>query len=429
MTSQMMSLLHADPLFPQRDLLLDPAFIAQRLALRLGVNARVQVEDCERVRATYRAGQSLRVIYKFRADGQPCMIAARAFPPGTKKESFQREFPAPSGDGTLHPMFWDDETDTAFWTFPHDRKIANLPALMNVPPTLSELLDSRWVESRLVAYASEKCATVRCLDRDQNVLAYAKVYAGDDGLACYNVYRALSRMQSAGSAGFTVPRAIFYSSSHRVLLLEAIEGRRIADLEGQELEHGLHSLGKTLAAFHGAPIPEGVPSFTRFHPERMQEGAAVIGLVRPDAAALAQQVSNALCSRAEALSGPAVCLHGDLHPKNGILRDGRIVLIDLDQAASGPAAADLGSFLAALRYEVVVGILSETAERRLADAFLSGYAAVSELPATPTLRWYAAAALFAERVQRSVSRVRPQGLERLSELLVATQQLLEGNND
>jgi tRNA A-37 threonylcarbamoyl transferase component Bud32 len=429
MTSQVMSALHADPLFPQRDLLLDPAFIAQRLAARLGVNGRVQVEDCERVRATYRAGQSLRVIYKFRADGQPCMIAARAFPPGSNKEPFQREFPAPAGNATLHPMFWDDETDTAFWTFPHDRKIANLPALMDVPPALSALLNSRWVESRLVAYASEKCATVRCLDRDQNVLAYAKVYAGDDGLGCYWVYRALSRMQSARHAGFHVPRAILYSAPLGVLLLEAIEGRRIADLQGQELEHGLHSLGRTLAAFHGAPIPEGVPSFTRFHPERMQEDAAVIGLVRPDVAALAQQVSNALCSQADAFLGPAVCLHGDVHPKNGILRDGRIVLIDLDQTASGPAAADLGSFLAALRYEVVVGILSATAERRFADAFLSGYAAVSELPAGPALRLYTAAALFAERVQRSVSRVRPQGLERLSELLVATQQLLEGNSD
>ena len=424
MTWQTMAVLHVDPLFPQRDLLLDPAFIAQRLAVRLGVNGRVQVEDCELVRATYRAGQSLRVIYKFRADGQPCMIAARAFPPGSKKE---RQFPVPTDNATLHPMFWDEETDTAFWRFPHDRKIANLPALMDVPPALSALLNSRWVESRLVAYASEKCATVRCLDRDQNVLAYAKVYAGDDGLGCYWVYRALSGMPAAGRTGFTVPRAILYSAPLGVLLLEAIAGRRIADLQGQELEHGLHSLGRTLAAFHGAPIPEGVPPFTRFHPERMQEGAAVIGLVRPDVAELAQQVCNALCSRADAFSGPAVCLHGDVHPKNGILRDGRIVLIDLDQTAAGPAAADLGSFLAALRYEVVVGILSETSERRFADAFLSGYAAVSELPAGPALRLYTAAALFAERVQRSVSRVRPQGLERLSELLVATQQLLEGD--
>lgn len=428
MTSQVMSLLHADPLFPQRDLLLDPAFIAQRLAVKLGVNARVQVEDCERVRATYRAGQSLRVVYKFQADGQPCMIAARAFPPGSKREPFSREVPAPTGNATFHPMFWDDETETAFWRFPHDRKIANLPKLMDVPPALSALLNSRWVQSRLVAYASEKCATVRCLDRDQNVLAYAKIYAGDDGLGCYWIYRALSGMLATRSTGFTVPRAILYSTSHRILLLEAIEGRRIADLEGEELERGLHSLGKTLAEFHGAPIPEAVPSFTRFDPERMQEGAAVIGLVRPDVAALAQQVGNALCSRTEAVSGPAVCLHGDVHPKNGILRDGRIVLIDLDQAASGPAAADLGSFLAALRYEVVAGILSETAERRLAYAFLSGYATARELPAEPALRWYTAAALFAERAQRSVSRVRPQGLERLSELLVATQRLLEGNS-
>ena len=94
---------------------------------------------------------------------------------------------------------------------------------------------------------------------------------------------------------------------------------------------------------------------------------------------------------------PSVCLHGDVHPKNGILLEKGIALIDLDQASVGPPAADLGSLLAALRYERHIGLLTETAERTLADTFLTGYQQIGMLPDPESLRWHMAAALFAER--------------------------------
>jgi len=74
--------------------------------------------------------------------------------------------------------------------------------------------------------------------------------------------------------------------------------------------------------------------------------------------------------------------------KNGILLDKGIALIDLDQASVGPPAADLGSLLAALRYERHIGLLTEPAERTLADTFLAGYQQIGMLPGPESLRWH-----------------------------------------
>jgi Ser/Thr protein kinase RdoA (MazF antagonist) len=116
-------------------------------------------------------------------------------------------------------------------------------------------------------------------------------------------------------------------------------------------------------------------------------------------------------------AGPAVCLHGDLHPKNGIVTQDGVALIDLDQSAAGPAAADVGSLLAGLRYGRRIGLLSGSAERRLSAAFLAGYASTRPLPPMASLRWSMAAALLAERALRAVNRVRPEGLVHLDGLL------------
>ncbi len=92
----------------------------------------------------------------------------------------------------------------------------------------------------------------------------------------------------------------------------------------------------------------------------------------------------------------------------------------------GPPAADLGSLLAALRYERHIGLLTESDERSLANAFLTGYQQFGMLPEPESLRWHMAAALFAERAFRAVSRIRLPGLQCLPELLMdAATQLSE----
>ena len=200
-----------------------------------------------------------------------------------------------------------------------------------------------------------------------------------------------------------------------MLVVEAVEGRRIEALRGPELLDAMRRFGTALAALHSLPVPAGLPRFTRLDAARQAPAAELIGRARPDVAAAADRLAADLVAAAPA-AGDDVVLHGDVHLKNGLAQGRRVALIDLDQAGLGPAAADLGSALAGLRYHHLVG--DEVARGgRVQRALLDGYADARDLPAAATLRWHIAAALLSERALRAVNRIRPDGLALLGAVL------------
>ncbi|HYY99331.1 MAG TPA: phosphotransferase [Pyrinomonadaceae bacterium] len=414
----------ADPRLPQRDLLLDEREVARRLSASLGLRGRLHVSACERVRAKYRVGQSLRVLHRVRVGGRDYTVAARAFAAGESRGAYERAARVAVECAPLRSVFHDAELDAVFWTFPNDRRLTGLEALRQVPHALARLFTPAWTHSRVVAYAPEKCATAQCLGGGSRVLAYAKVYAGDEGRRVYETYRALGRQLSSGSPALALPRALAYDEARRTLLLEPVEGSRVADLRAEELPHGYYQLGAALAALHSLRAPEGLPAFKRLTRARVRRAARVVGAARPDARREASELATELERRYEAASGPRVCLHGDVHPKNAVARGGVFTLIDLDQCAAGDAAADLGSLLASLTYGRITSGASQPSIKSLGEAFLSGYESARALPSRASLRWHTAAALLAERALRSVNRVRPEGLARLRELLAAASEVL-----
>lgn len=413
----------ADRVLPQRDLLLDPEFMARLFARDLGANGPIVVDECAHIRTTYRAGESLRVAYRVSAVGRSCVVAGRAFPQGGSRRCLEQEKQRMVSNGPFRPVFRHAETESIFWAFPNDRKIANLHMLVDMPQELAEFFTPRWTRSSVVAYAPEKCATAQCLTAEDDVLAYAKVYADDHDQTCFRTYVALRSSAEAERAEIKFPEVIYHSAQHHVLVLQALRGRRIADVKGRELYRAFACLGQALARLHTLPVPVHLSEFPRCTESHMQSAASSIGLVRPELAQLAAELCDALCQQKAELKEPNVCLHGDVHPKNGILLEKGTALIDLDQASVGPPATDLGSLLAALRYERHVGLLTKADERGLADAFLTGYQQIGKLPEAESLRWHMAAALFAERAFRAVSRIRLRGLQSLPELLKDVQRL------
>ena len=420
--------LMADRALPQRDLLLDPAFVAGLFSRRLGVNGPIVVDDCKHIRTTYRAGESLRVAYRVSAGGQSSIVAGRVFPQGGSRKYFERAEPKVADCGPFRPVFHHAETESIFWTFPNDRKIANLHSLVDIPQELAELFTPRWTKSSVVAYAPEKCATVQCLTAQDDVLAYAKIYADDHDQTCFRTYMALRQSAASERAEVHFPEVLYHFAPHHIFILQALRGRRMADVQGREVYGAFARLGQALARLHSLPVPAHLQEFPRFTPSHMKLAAASIGLVRPDLAQLASELCDALCRQKKELNEPAVCLHGDVHPKNGILLENGVALIDLDQASVGPPAADLGSLLAALRYERHIGLLTESNERALADVFLIGYQQFGMLPEPESLRWHMAAGLFAERAFRAVSRIRLPGLQCLPDLLMDAMRLLAGGD-
>jgi Ser/Thr protein kinase RdoA (MazF antagonist) len=418
--------LNPDRVLPQRDLLLDPGFMTELFSHELGASGPVKVEGCKHLRTTYHAGESLRVAYRVSAGGRSCIVAGRQFPKGDSQKRFEESKQKGADCGPFRPVFRHADTESIFWTFPNDRKIANLHSLVDVPQELTRLFAPRWTKSNVVAYAPENCATVQCLSAQDDLLAYAKIYADGHGQTCLNTYTALRQSAEDERADVHFPEVIYHSADRHILVLQVLRGRRMADVQGRELFGAFARLGQALALLHSLPVPAHLSEFPRFTNSHMQLAASAIGLVRPELAQLASALCDTLCKQKNELNEPSVCLHGDVHPKNGILLEKGVALIDLDQASVGPPAADLGSLLAALRYDRHIGLLTEAAERTLADTFLTGYQQFGMLPEPESLRWHMAAALFAERSFRSVSRIRLAGLQCLSELLTDAQRLLAG---
>src|SRR4051812_2395247 len=206
-----MTLLAPDPAVPRRNSLLRPLTMAGVLSQRL--HGGVPVERCERLYVKYRVGESLRVVYRYTVDGEQRVAAAR------------------TGPRAAAPAAYAPEVGASLWAFPDDRKLAALPALAPGSKVLERLLGQPCT-TRLVAYAAEQSASAACYDARGQVIAFAKVQRGDDELrGC----RAL-----VNQTAVRVPRVLAAGGS--VLILEALAGRRLDHLEGDELVRALEGL-------------------------------------------------------------------------------------------------------------------------------------------------------------------------------------------
>jgi len=302
-----------------------------------------------------------------------------------------------------------------------------MAAIANGALSTGDGLPVVWRATRLVAYAPEKSATLACLDDRGMIVAYAKVSARHQTGRDYDRHQALEESVT-GNPSLRLPRTLAYLPHYRLLLLEAIDGRRMDDPAGANAVQDASRFGAALAAFH-ALRPRGAPALTRFAAGRLIEARRLVACVRPDVEDLANALVGDLISWQPDEPEAPVCLHGDVHPKNAIVTDREIALIDVEDLAIGPAAADVGSFLAGLLYSWRGARITAATHDAVARAFLLGYASVRPLPTGAALRWYTSAALLIERILRAVTRVRPLGLLHLPELLGDARALLTDGHD
>lgn len=401
-------LLARDPALPQRDLLLDETLMTEYLSRLVAPYCHFEIQDCERLRTKYRVGTSLRVLYEVSGNGQSYRIAARALPQTRRvanRFTSQVEVSAP-------------ELNTIFWIFPHDRKLKNLSVLADIPGELRDIEGQTWTRSRIVAHAPEKSVTAQCIDENDQIIAYAKIYSSDEGRQIFETYAHVAEALRT-ERDVQIPRAIAYFEQHHLLLLESVAGVSLTAYA--QRENAFVRLGNSLGKLHDVKPPRPAQRSTRLTPEALTEATATISQARPDVAGLVRSLSTKLIAQYE--HGEPVFLHGDVHPKNILLNDDRLFLLDLDQAAVGPAEVDLGSVIAGLYCDACTGIRTWPDASTLQRALLTGYGTQQNSHA---LRWHTAAALLQERALRSVTRVRTATLQKLPELLLTAKAVLNG---
>jgi aminoglycoside phosphotransferase len=410
----------ADPELPCRDLLLDDSAMRATLAA-LGDGTPAIVSACSVRRVNYQVGKSIRTVFRATIDDQERTIAARMFRHGRSAEAYERARSRAIGANGLRGVVHAAHLETVFWLFPNDRKIDVLPSIASPHARgTAGRGNRRW---ELAAYAPEKSATVAFLNRSGRAFMYAKVTAADQAARDYARYVHLRAVLPSTHPRLRVPAPLAYSTKYRALWLEAIDGRRFAEIDGTIAREDVERLGAAVASFHALSVPDA-PRFDRFSESRLRAGAELLARMRPDVTRPADAFARHLAATLPRVECDA-CLHGDLHPKNAIATGDRIALIDLEDVALGPAAADIGSFIAGLVYLSVSRRISEAACAAQTSAFLAGYAAQRRLPCLRSIAWYAAAALFVERALRAVTRIRPLGLACLPDLLAESERLLD----
>jgi aminoglycoside phosphotransferase (APT) family kinase protein len=411
-----------DSALPYRDVLLEPAAMRERLGPALGIDMQAGLGELSVARVNYQVGKSLRTVYRADIGGTERTIAARMFGGAKSADVYLRCAPGAKAVAMLRGIAHDPEIGAVYWVFPNDRKIASLQAVLDPSMTVPGI-GRVPVRKRLVAYAPEKSATFACEDSREVPIAYAKVAAAHQAERDYNTYSSLRAALDPDNPSLCLPAPLGYSSAQRTLWLEALPGRRMAESRGDDEIADLERLGAAVAAFHGLAMPD-VPRFDRFAAEQLANDASIMRSGRPDAADAIDHLAARLTATAAATHVQA-CLHGDLHPKNAIIRSDRVALIDVEDAGLGATAADIASLLAALVYRRETGELSAAGCRARAEAFLVGYRSHRDLPRRESLAWHTAAALFVERAARAITRVRPLGLEHFPALLATSERLLD----
>jgi len=253
--------------------------------------------------------------------------------------------------------------------------------------------------------------------------ASAKVQVGHDGRRSVDALRA-ARRGVANDGSLRLPDAVAYLPERHLALFTPAPGRPLHELPQDRWQEAMAALGAGLAVLHRQPV-DGFAPFVRLDPAGLDAAGEVLRQARPDLASLVRSLVETLLLAPPGQAAP-VLLHGDLHPKNVLVHDAGISLVDLDQAGAGPAAAEVGGMLGRLWCPRPGDEITDERASAAADAFLASY---GQAPAHSDLLWYAAAALLVERAARAVHRVDVRTLAVLEEVLVTALRWAESRTD
>lgn len=223
------------------------------------------------------------------------------------------------------------------------------------PPWLPQVVGIDVIEVRTLLQKHFVEYRVRTEDGAAEVLLVGKVYSKPErGAAADRLLRHLGE-QGMHRGSKRVVRSLGWLAEWSLLLMEKAPGQPLHDrlLSAPEDRDAATLAARWLARLHATPAPA-------FLPERPARAEATLERIERELAdALPPALAGPLHAVASALrvdgggDPPPVLLHGDFHPRNlfvsGDGRDAIVTAIDVDHAARGDAAWDVGYLLGQTR--------------------------------------------------------------------------------
>jgi thiamine kinase-like enzyme len=213
--------------------------------------------------------------------------------------------------------------------------------------------------------------------------------------------RAALAAQTFHSQGnLRIAKMVDADPSRHALCFEWLDGRLLQEildnaLEENELNHLFHQVGAALTLLHQTQANH-LPVLGRSQEiEQLQNTAKLLSQIHPAIADLVNEIAHRGSKVLGTLPLHPAPIHGDFYAEQVVILADRIGILDLDRAAQGDPATDLGNFLAHLEYRTLLGSTSHSTNPLLQHAIsplLAGYGATPDL--YQRVQWYTALNLF-----------------------------------
>lgn len=364
------ALVRRDPALPGLATVLDPEALCARLRAALPDS---EIEDVRATYVRYKPGTSCVVACRVRAGGTVATGYAKALAYGDQrklaKAGRKARADGPEGPGAITLP----DALVGFTFYPNDPDLPGLarmarPAsrralLERLLPERPELFDAALTPLR---HKPERRFVGR-LDLPSGPAAVLKIHRGDRG--------AHAAARTGGTAfrshgALRIARRLAGSNRHHTEVFEWLAGRVMADAvaDGSATSEQTAEAGAALAELHGQDA-RGLPTLTAdIQAARVRAAAEAVGAVSSGLAADADRLGRRVTAWMHDTPGPRGPVHGDFSADQVLLTPAGAALIDLDEAALGDPAADLGSFAAGLRRDVLEGLVT----RAWADELIGG---------------------------------------------------------
>ena len=234
--------------------------------------------------------------------------------------------------------------------------------------------------------------TVRYRPRQRHVL---RIGTGPDGRACFaKVYRdeagaravdaaarAATAFAAAGDSDLAAAPVVgTYVAADRVTLWPEVSCMSLTEavsLDGAAAAGAVRAAGTTLRLLHDAPVGEGLPDCpdaVAHTSETLRTAEILDALVATVGSRLRREVGRGLELLAALPLEPPTTVHGDFKCDNLLVTGSRLHVLDFDRLGRGDPAADIGKFLADLRWAAGG---DGHALAALHEVFLEGYGDMS----------------------------------------------------
>lgn len=433
-----------DPALPHLPTALDAQAMGVRFAAQLAVEGTAVLTACRIDRVKYRPRRNCSVSYQLTLrDGSGsefvqgvatrwCSSAAEAEQRHDKAQHrahrASRAGPALSHERALDMV--------AAW-LPNDLKLDALTALLDddtlreraLPEVAQALQPGARVRSHrttLVQWVPEQRACARVALQligphgvPSDSTLYVKTNAERSGAIAHGVMQALH-----ANPRLLVPRSLAWQPAAGLHWQTAIEGRPLGGQNNALAPERAAQVGALIAQLHATPVP--LPATRHISREdlttrREVAAQAIAAALAPSQRASLDPLLRRLDDDADALvqDRPAT-LHGDLHRFNLLVTaDDRLAVIDLDSVRCGPAALELGDWIAEAMFLALHDGRAAHSAGPSCRAMLQAYAHASgrALPEEAALAWATAHQLLHQRAYRCVANLKPGRLALVPALL------------